>query len=160
MQHRTMSFVCNVCSMDVLCIWFVRRNYPQKDFIYYNIIAFKWGESTHFPGRNDPGWIDPGRTGNRGETTRIHKQKNNNSFILVYFNYLFISCIQKKIIIHSFWSTFVKDLKRDFSCKINKKQQKEVICALVQHLSHFMHFWVGTKKSTSLLFLCCFLLIL
>ena len=34
----------------------------EKDFIYYNIIAIKWGESTHFPGR----------TGNRGETTRIH----------------------------------------------------------------------------------------
>ena len=31
-------------------------------------------------------------------------KKTNNSFILVYFNYLFItSCIQKKII-HSFWS--------------------------------------------------------
>ena len=27
-------------------------------------------ESTHFPGRNDPGRIDRGRTGNRGETTR------------------------------------------------------------------------------------------
>jgi hypothetical protein len=27
----------------------------------------------------------------------------------------------KKIIIHSFWSTFVKDLKRNFSCKIHKK---------------------------------------
>ena len=39
----------------------------EKDFIYYNIIAIKWGESTHFPGRNDPG-----RIGNRGETTRIH----------------------------------------------------------------------------------------
>ena len=25
--------------------------------------------------------------------------------------------------------------------------KKEVICALVQHLSHFMHFWVGTKKT-------------
>ena len=24
--------------------------------------------------------------------------------------------------------------------------KKEVICALVQHLSHFMHFCVGTKK--------------
>ena len=24
--------------------------------------------------------------------------------------------------------------------------KKEAICALVQHLSHFMHFWVGTKK--------------
>jgi hypothetical protein len=51
-------------------------------------------------------------------------KKNNNSFILVYFNYLFISCIQKKIIIHSFWSTFVKDLKWNFSCKIYKKQHK------------------------------------
>ena len=38
--------------------------------------------------------------------------------------------------------------------------KKEVICALVQHLSHFMHFWVGTKKTTFLLFLCGFLLIL
>jgi hypothetical protein len=38
----------------------------EKDFIFYNIIAIKCGESTHFPGRNDPG-----RTGNRGETTRI-----------------------------------------------------------------------------------------
>jgi hypothetical protein len=36
----------------------------EKDFIYYNIIAIKWGESTHFPGR----------TGNWGETTRIHTQ--------------------------------------------------------------------------------------
>jgi hypothetical protein len=27
----------------------------EEDFIYYNIIAIKWGESTHFPGRNDPG---------------------------------------------------------------------------------------------------------
>ena len=36
----------------------------EKDFIYYNIIAIKWGESTHFPGRTD----------NRGETTRIHTQ--------------------------------------------------------------------------------------
>ena len=26
----------------------------EKDFIYYNIIAIKWGESTHFPGQNDP----------------------------------------------------------------------------------------------------------
>jgi hypothetical protein len=26
----------------------------KKDFIYYNIIAIKWGELTHFPGRNDP----------------------------------------------------------------------------------------------------------
>jgi hypothetical protein len=52
-------------------------------------------------------------------------KKNNNSFILVYFNYLFnISCIQKKIIIHSFWSTFVKDLKCKFSCKIYKKPHK------------------------------------
>ena len=25
--------------------------------------------------------------------------------------------------------------------------KKEVICALVQHLSHFMHFCVGTKKN-------------
>ena len=30
------------------------------------MIAIKWGESTHFPGR-----IDPGRTGNRGKTTHI-----------------------------------------------------------------------------------------
>jgi hypothetical protein len=26
----------------------------EKDFIYYYIIAIKWGESTHFLGRNDP----------------------------------------------------------------------------------------------------------
>ena len=63
--------------------------------------------------------------------------KNNNSFILVYFNYLFISCIQKKKIIHSFWSTFVKDLKRDFSCKINKKQHKN---------SKEVDFFVPTQK--------------
>jgi hypothetical protein len=42
----------------------------EKDFIYHNLIAIKWGESTHFPGRNDPGRIEPGRTGNRGETTK------------------------------------------------------------------------------------------
>jgi hypothetical protein len=52
-------------------------------------------------------------------------KNNNNSFILVYFKYLFISCTYKKIIIiHSFWSTFVKDLKRNFSCKIYKKPHK------------------------------------
>ena len=31
---------------------------------------------------------------------------------------------KKKIIIHSFWSTFVKDLERNFSCKICKKTHK------------------------------------
>ena len=51
-------------------------------------------------------------------------KKKNNSFISVYFNYLFISCIQKIIIIHSFWFTFVKDLKRNFSFKIYKKPHK------------------------------------
>ena len=34
------------------------------------IISIKWGESTHFPGRNAPVRIYPGRTGNRGETFR------------------------------------------------------------------------------------------
>jgi hypothetical protein len=51
------------------CIQLLKNNYKkivEKDFIYYNIIAIKWGESTHFPG-----WNDPGRTGHRGETTRI-----------------------------------------------------------------------------------------
>ena len=38
-------------------------------------------------------------------------KKYNNSFILVYFKYLFISCTYKKKIILSFWSIFVKDLK-------------------------------------------------
>jgi hypothetical protein len=43
----------------------VTKKLTKKDFIYYYIIAIKWGEikwgeSTHFPGR----------TGNRGETTR------------------------------------------------------------------------------------------
>jgi hypothetical protein len=33
--------------------------------------------------------------------------------------YLLVVC--KKKIIHSFWSTFVKDLKRNFSCKIYQK---------------------------------------
>ena len=51
-------------------------------------------------------------------------KKNNNSFMLVYFNYLCIKLYTKKIIIHSFWSTFVKDLKRNFSCKIYKKPHK------------------------------------
>ena len=39
------------------CIQLIINNYQkivEKDFIYYNIIAIKWGESTHFPGRNDP----------------------------------------------------------------------------------------------------------
>ena len=46
------------------CIQLIINNYQkivEKDFIYYNIIAIKRGELTHFPGR----------TGNRGETTRI-----------------------------------------------------------------------------------------
>ena len=64
-------------------------------------------------------------------------QKNNISFILVYFNYLFISCIQKIIIIHSFWSTFVKALKRNFSCKINQKTHKN---------SKKVGFFVPTQK--------------
>ena len=51
-------------------------------------------------------------------------KKNNNSFILIYFKYLFISCTYKKKKIHSFWSTFVTDLKRNFSCKIYKKRHK------------------------------------
>ena len=55
----------------VVCTKFDTQKIVERDFIYYNIIAIKWGESTHFPGRNDPGRIDPGRTGNRGETTRI-----------------------------------------------------------------------------------------
>ena len=48
----------------LLFISYTTNNYQkivEKDFIYYNIIAIKWGESTHFPGQ----------TGNRGETTRI-----------------------------------------------------------------------------------------
>jgi hypothetical protein len=28
--------------------------------------------------------------------------------------------------------------------------KKEVICALVQHLSHFMHFCIGTNKNPNL----------
>ena len=43
------------------------------------------------------------------------------SFRQFFGNYVFTSCMQKKIIIHSFWSTFAKDLKRNFSCKIYKK---------------------------------------
>ena len=46
------------------CLQLINKWLPkivEKDFIYYNIIAIKWGESTHFPGR----------TGNRGETTQI-----------------------------------------------------------------------------------------
>ena len=43
----------------------------------------------------------------------------DNFLVIIY---LLVVC--KKTIIHSFWSTFVKDLKRNFSCKINKKPQK------------------------------------
>ena len=53
-------------------------------------------------------------------------QENNNSFILVYFNYLFISCMQKKIIIHLFWSTFVKDPSETFLAKLTKKHTRTV----------------------------------
>jgi hypothetical protein len=55
----------------LLFFLYTTNNYQkivEKDFIYYYLIEIKWGESTHFPGRNDPG-----RTGNRGETTRYHK---------------------------------------------------------------------------------------
>ena len=40
-----------------VCIQLIINNYQkivEKDFIYYNIIAIKRGESTHFLGRNDP----------------------------------------------------------------------------------------------------------
>jgi hypothetical protein len=88
-----------------------KKKIVEKDFIYYNIIVIKWDESIHFPGRNDPG-----RTGDRGETTRINRYYiiKDSLFRLFFGNYLFISCMQKKII-HSFWSTFVKDLKWNFS---------------------------------------------
>ena len=43
-----------------------------------------------------------------------------DNFLLII--YLLVVC--KKKIIHSFWSTFVKDLKRNFSCKIDKKPHK------------------------------------
>jgi hypothetical protein len=76
----------------------------------------------------------------------------DNFFIIIY-----LLVVYNKIIIHSFWSTFVKDLKRTLLAKFTKKQtrtiksftiltfdaqfiKKEVMCALVQHLSHFMHF--------------------
>ena len=52
----------------MLLFFLVYNNYQknfEKDFIYYYIIAIKWGESTHFPGQNDLG-----QTGNRVETTR------------------------------------------------------------------------------------------
>ena len=64
------------------CIQLIINNYQnffEKDFIYYNIIAIKWGESTHFTGR----------TGNRCKTTRyllIHGSKESRSFRP---NYLF-----------------------------------------------------------------------
>jgi hypothetical protein len=63
----------NVCTVEIKIKWMIRQHMTyentyrddtkkltKKDFIYYYIIAIKWGESTHFPGR----------TGNRGETTR------------------------------------------------------------------------------------------
>jgi hypothetical protein len=37
---------------------------------------------------------------------------------------IYLLVVYKKIIIHSFWSTFVKDLERNFSCKICKKTHK------------------------------------
>ena len=62
----------------ILCFFFFVYNYRinyqksvEKDFIYNYIIAIKLGESTHFPGRNDPG-----RTGNRGETTRYQSRQS------------------------------------------------------------------------------------
>ena len=45
-----------------------------------------------------------------------------HSFWSTLIIYLLVVC--KKIIIHSFWSNFVKDLKRNFSCKIYKKPHK------------------------------------
>jgi hypothetical protein len=54
----------------------------EKDFIYYNIITIKWGESTHFPGRNDPG-----RTGNQGETTRIRISMNTKVSCKLYLTW-------------------------------------------------------------------------
>ena len=43
----------------------------------------------------------------------------DNFLVIIY---LLVVC--KKNIIHSFWSTFVKDLKRNLSCKIYKKQHE------------------------------------
>ena len=37
---------------------------------------------------------------------------------------IYLLVVYKKKIIHSFWSTFVKDLNRNFSCKIYKKPHK------------------------------------
>ena len=42
-----------------------------------------------------------------------------------FFGIIYLSVVcKKKVIIHSFWSTFVKYLKRNFSCKIYKKPHK------------------------------------
>ena len=43
----------------------------EKDYIFYNIIAIKRGR------------IDPGRTGNRGETTQIHISTVLSVFVLL-----------------------------------------------------------------------------
>ena len=53
------------------CIQLINK-IVEKGFIYYNIIAIKWGESTHFPGR----------TGNRGETTESERYLQTSDFTL------------------------------------------------------------------------------
>jgi hypothetical protein len=49
----------------------------------------------------------------------------DNFFIIIY-----LLVVYKKKIIHSFWSTFVKDLKRNFSCKIYKNKGNNKITEL------------------------------
>ena len=64
----------------------------EKDFIYYNIITIKWGESTHFPGRNDPG-----QTGNGGEMTRIPEFSCTTRCELMLLISTTGTCVESKI---------------------------------------------------------------
>ena len=45
-----------------------------------------------------------------------------NFLVIIYLLYLYA----KKIIIHSFWSTFVKDLKGNFLAKLTKNHTRTV----------------------------------
>ena len=92
---------------------------------YHWIIKYHWicnKSNTTNPGRFAPITCSPLKVSRFAPLNRYYIIIWS-LFRQFFGNYLFISCMQKKKN-HSFWSTRVKDLKRNFSCKIYKKPHK------------------------------------
>ena len=95
--------------------------WPSAKDLCYPFLAMPMAPN---PGRFAPITCSPQKVSRFAPLNRYYIILHVDGLFRQFFgNYLFISCMQKKII-HSLWSTFVKDLKRNFSCKIYKKPHK------------------------------------